>query len=707
MGLVSYKKGQIVHKLGEEVQTLELVLQGRISTSFGSQSLLFSKGDLLGLSEKAGSFYTMTFVAEEDTTVYSYPYEDEESIVSLIRNNGKISPTLAIAKVRNTLNYYYSCDAYYEELSGEYNAVQNVLSEYPILSKRAGRDSIDFSSVSEFDAPELSEILKPWQLDAIEALRENEQKLMVTYSLSPAIAAGAVLELSILDQSITKSIGELMAYQSAFHQATEAFQTEMEVISVYLNSKKTDTEDAGEDNSDGMPLLENAMDTILAFTGISGNRLLEIRKFIEAYKALDNRHGTTDDERRLRKSLTDAFMEMYTKAFLRDQIDPKQTPDEVKMFLWFGFIDEELAGAKNTETMYRILHSYKPDPEGRVYSIYEWLTMVYRGIKQPSKDEFGNDFEGALREAVTHGDITEAEMAKRLKNPEDRARFEIENMFRLGNRMTFGRITTYQPFFDAENTGMSLEKIFLSHERVNAVIDRIKGIDKYLFRRERVYYDDTIGIKNLNYYVEVLPTMILFPNAGERAGLWQEIEGKRRDSSARMLLPIFMTENLDKALVSLCGEFRWEITKTEQGVHWNDLRDPSLTAEYADYIQYYRKNRDLDQQAKEKVKKQIARSAGNLRRIFTSDYVVYIYSESNGSPLLNKVSRRILFTYAPFSKKSRDKLKSIALYKESLNRFENKNGEAIHLWQNIIRKLEHQDQTVPPEFYEQVEFLES
>ena len=96
MGLVSYKKGQIVHKLGEEVQTLELVLQGRISTSFGSQSLLFSKGDLLGLSEKAGSFYTMTFVAEEDTTVYSYPYEDEESIVSLIRNNGKISPTFTM-----------------------------------------------------------------------------------------------------------------------------------------------------------------------------------------------------------------------------------------------------------------------------------------------------------------------------------------------------------------------------------------------------------------------------------------------------------------------------------------------------------------------------------------------------------------------------------------------------------------------------------
>jgi hypothetical protein len=174
-----------------------------------------------------------------------------------------------------------------------------------------------------------------------------------------------------------------------------------------------------------------------------------------------------------------------------------------------------------------------------------------------------------------------------------------------------------------------------------------------------------------------------------------------------MLSPIFLVEDLMKSMVALCGEFRWEITKTEQGVHWNDLKDLSLTSEYNDYIQFYRKNRELNAEQKEKIKKQIQKAGSNLRREFVADYTVYMNSESNGSPMMNKVSRRILFTYCPFSKEYREKLKSIPMYQNELNKYETKTNEKLRPISNITKKLEHEGIEIPEVLKEQIEFLES
>lgn len=113
----------------------------------------------------------------------------------------------------------------------------------------------------------------------------------------------------------------------------------------------------------------------------------------------------------------------------------------------------------------------------------------------------------------------------------------------------------------------------------------------------------------------VIPVLFCFPNVGTRAALWQEIEGKKRDSKARMIMPIFLAEN-DMTFTALCGEYRWEITKTEQGVHWNDLKDLSLTSEYNDYIQFYKKNREFNTEQREKIKKQIQKAGSNLEELF-------------------------------------------------------------------------------------------
>jgi hypothetical protein len=224
-----------------------------------------------------------------------------------------------------------------------------------------------------------------------------------------------------------------------------------------------------------------------------------------------------------------------------------------------------------------MMQGYAPDPDGKIVTIYQWLNMIMDGEVQPSRNEFEQDFEAYLREMNMHGDITDAEYQKMLKEPKEKFKYELNNLFKMGNRMTFGRISSYQPFFDSVNCMTDLQKSFMSFEKVSDILERIKSIDKYIFRRDVEYSNPELDIKNLVIAKEVMPRVILFPNVGTRPALWQEIEGKRRDSHARMLSPIFLAEDLMKSMVALCGEYRWEITKTEQGVHWNDLKDLSLT----------------------------------------------------------------------------------------------------------------------------------
>ena len=54
-------------------------------------------------------------------------------------------------------------------------------------------------------------------------------------------------------------------------------------------------------------------------------------------------------------------------------------------------------------------------------------------------------------------------------------------------------------------------------------------------------------------------------------------------------VPVFTAVDLEDMMIETMGRYRWEICRKIQGVHWNDIREKSLTAEYCDYMQFYRK----------------------------------------------------------------------------------------------------------------------
>ena len=708
MALENYEAGKVIHSKDETVTTAELILKGTVSVYFCGQKMMLTQGSLIGLQETPQEKYNFTYTAEEPVQVYTYPFFEESSIQRIVENNAKISPALAAKAVRDTLNAFNIYYTFYENVSQEFEKLHAQIADYPVQCKKAGVQQKIFPGLLDISAPERNDLLQEWQVNLLESMKENEKKFMMNfYNAAPSVSVGTVLLMYELQVKIKTGIISLEQDLRIMSRESEEFKSEMKLLDMKLNALKQTMQLSGEDQDGEVQLIQNAMDIILSYSEIDKNKALNLKELVKQYKELPDRRSIIDSVRIIRKHLIDRFYELYPACFLKSRDNPMNIPVEVRMFLFFGFFDEELAGPKNTEILYRIITSYRPDEEGHVFTLYQWLTMIQNGTVVPSRNEFEQDYEAYMREQKLRGDITDLEYAEKIDDSKSKLMYEISNLFKMGNRMTFGKISSYQPFFDSCNVLMDLNNSYMSATKVNDAINTIISIDKSIFRREREYRDQKLGLKNIFVHVEVIPNIILLPNVGTRAALWQEIEGKKRDSKARMIMPIFLAEDMTKAFTSLCGEYRWEITKTEQGVHWNDLKDLSLTSEYNDYIQFYRKNRELNTEQRDKIKKQIQKAGSNLRRTFVSDYCVYINSESNGSPLMNRVARGILFAYCPFSLSYRERLKTSPIYGNELNKFEIKSQEKIHPILNIAKKLENQGIEVPKALSDEIEYMKS
>ena len=162
-----------------------------------------------------------------------------------------------------------------------------------------------------------------------------------------------------------------------------------------------------------------------------------------------------------------------------------------------------------------------------------------------------------------------------------------------------------------------------------------------------------------------------------------------------MMLSIFHMEDLTTTMIRLTGEFRWEMCKRIQGGRWNDASERSLTSEYFDYIQFYRKNPDLTSEAKEKLHTALQRAKNSFKEMFVRDYITWIMFEGTGSPRMNKVSRRILFTYCPFAAPVLEAMEANPLYTELLSRYKLVTAQKLHRLNGLQKKISASGQAVP------------
>lgn len=483
--------------------------------------------------------------------------------------------------------------------------------------------------------------------------------------------------LLIIDEIIDQINTIEKLFEDKIGSTVNVDRTRMEEIYYMLLSKNSGRKEQVENNfqysqSEMQQMTDDFTDSLKQIEQYGNRDVSKVEEFNElvlTFINLKDKFSTDDNSRVLRRKIMQNYYELYEAVFFKS-LEDKAAPAVVELFLKYGFLDERLLTKEQLKELY-YLDSQIPEGTGpcKVYNIKEWLTAIYKGEKQPSKNEFDLDYTDMLRDRKKKGEITEVQEKELLENQKEKVLYEITNMFRYNHRVVSGQISTFVPFIWGDNMVKGIQKLIVTSTVVNDAMKELLEIDYSVFHREAMYVNTEKGIAKEYVLMQVFPDILLMPTLGYNGVMWQEITGKRKTNEGRFVLPIFTELSVKDILVKVLGRFRWELCRSIQGSAWNNIKYKSLTSEYADYIQFYRKNRELSEEVKEKVKLQIQKGKGNYREIFVIDYEAWIKGEATGALRLNRVAREILATYCPFSKPIRDRIKGQPLFSDAMERF--------------------------------------
>ena len=91
------------------------------------------------------------------------------------------------------------------------------------------------------------------------------------------------------------------------------------------------------------------------------------------------------------------------------------------------------------------------------------------------------DYTDFLRSERAAGNITAQEEKNKLEDSKAKVEYELQNFFPPANKMTFGHISTYCPFFSSHNLIDHLAKGLLSATRLVQERENIRRSDYQIF----------------------------------------------------------------------------------------------------------------------------------------------------------------------------------------------------------------------------------
>jgi len=693
MQKIKLSKGQVLHKKGDVVRTLEIVLSGALMLTDGNGvEVRMDSGTLAGAIYQPKDLYTFDIVAVEESVLVVMDYRSVDSIAEAVLDTPAIAPVMAAASMDFSKGLLDSLGANEEAATELCKELKYNHTNYSFLCVKLGKEPEKFSFIEALAMPAHSKMGSSWQAEACKAFCAQREELKKSfYTMDAGFCVTTVMQASETGRQLRTALEAATAFISWTKAGAADFVREYYDV-------KSRTETGGTGDVKASPAITNALSAILAFAGVSSEVADAFRKSLKQYNEVEDRRAKSDEMRTLRADIAKNFYTVYEAAFFKS-LETSHIPVEVRMFFLFGFVDEVLAGEANTAELYNMAVRWEADPAGCIMPMYEWLVKIYKGEGIPSKNEFDNDWTGYLREAVRTSVMTQKQANELLDNKEEMIRFEIRNMFTSANRITNGRLASFVPVFCAQDVIRPLDKCLASPAAVQAALDKVTDIDFGCFYRPALAAYPDYKIPRFVYNLEVKPYIILMPNIGVRGVMWQEIEGANKVTPAHMVVSIFHVEELEETITRMCADFRWEMCRRIQGIRYADITDRSLTSEYIDYLQFYKKNGFLSNDMKEHIKLALQKARNDYKGVFVSDYTKYIQNEAFGLPRLNKIARDIIFRYCTLSKKFRASLAVNPQFGPLIDRWKQSQGAKLHglsLLQQKMRRLKPEEE-IPEE----------
>ncbi|HHX12506.1 MAG TPA: hypothetical protein GX731_06760 [Clostridiales bacterium] len=752
-------RGTTVFSEGESIFGIALVIKGRVLIHNEGVNVVVNSGAFLGVSDLYTGKYQSTYTALDDLILYVFSVNHIEELEQMLSTNSDYHGFMVASNNRmiddlNQINlglhkhwlrlYEFITDNYKEYLEdgtrrgyrartserfNELYLAENELEiieekiNYYIECKNIPKDVVkafysygnevtlyqveDQSSIINQQIEILKELSKGF-ITMVDCLYDDTDnclfQLVAGIAIDVVKAGGDTGEfISLLDKVIeevnkadhfidnmlgSKYKVDRNRMEEIYNMLLSGNQGSSSVSETYLKYSKEETEMILEE-------LSNSFQKIMAFGEIIGDRAREMNKNLLDYINLADRGSSDNSARTIRKNLTADYYELYKAVFIK-AYQLKKIPKIIDLFLRYGYSDERLLTNEQLFSLYFLTETEKTGP-CNVYDIKEWLTLIYEGKKDPSKNEFDMEYPEYINSLKRQGKVTDETMKDWLNNPEKRLDYEIQNMFRYNNRTSNGQISTFVPILHKDLLFNDFKRLQLNSEKVNNALEQLLLIDYSIFTKEVIYSNEKKNITKEYVVKQAYPDIILMPTVGSNGIMWQEITGKRRDSSARFLFPAFTDGNLFAMMVKVIGRFRWEMCRTIEGAAWNDIKNRSLTSEYFDYLQFYRRNKELSEERKVKIKKQIQKGRNNSREIFLLDYEQWIHYEAKGAIKLNKPIREMLATYCPFARELRERMIKQPLFEEAMARYQRDKLKKIRELESRFKYLERENVVIPEE----------
>lgn len=758
-------KGTDFYLEGDPVFSVAMVVKGRVRIHNDGVDITVGSGSFLGINDLYVGKFQCTYTAQDELLIYVFPLSRTEELETVLSSNKDYHGFMVATfyKLIYELDQIYQNmliageDIYHflREAYQEYQALSESIGQKTKQSERlhklqpAGsdleliRDRINFynecrnlpieavklfysygNAVTLYQVEDQINVVNQqleavkemagWFITLAECLVDNTDTSLfglITGMTKNLDKLSVDKLMDIMDSIIEKVNKAELVSERMLGRKLKVDRKKMEEVYHLLLTGDMGKNPAGnaqsshsqQEQEQALAEMKDSFSVILNYAGIDDSRAEEMKAVMQDFIQLKEKNSSEDHARSIRRKLSDNHYELYKPVFLKAHSEEK-IPRVIELFLKYGYSDENLLSKEQLAWLY-----YLPEEEPKqefcnIYNIYTWLSLIYEGQREPSKNEFDQEYPEMIAGLRKQGKLTEKEAQIWLTDPEKKVDYEIQNMFRYNNRTTNGQITSFVPVLHEDQFAYNVDRLQMTATKVDDAIAQILDIDYSLFDREVMYANQEKKIVKEYIIKRVYPDIILMPNVGTNGIMWQEIAGKRRDSAGRFLLPAFSETEIATLLTRIFGRYRWELCRTIEGSAWNDIKHKSLTSEYCDYIQFYRKNKDLSEEKKEKIKLQIQKGRNSSREIFVIDYEQWIAYESQGAVKLNKIVREIMATYCPFSKKIREQIKLQPLFEEAMARYYREKLKKVREIEGRHRLLQKDQIEITPELSETLSY---
>lgn len=753
----SIAKGTVIYEKGEPLESVALVLKGRVTVQASGVKVNLGSGNFLGMCDTELKVHSFTYIAMDDLVVYGLPIHNFEQACLLLDEKQQYRGLLVtsynfiisqLEKMRVRIK---------SEAEAAHEFIFQMYEEYLALVKSSGLVPETLPSMDRLEQQKPEELTLHPRLEyciqcsriPVDAQRNfysgnayvakeqyaDQCKVIPTLLESCRIYGewlGRVFRTMIMDEKNLFSLIGRMALslrksgqdeKVLVHMLDELMKKidETETIltdvagatpnldrgrmeKMYLALLSDDAQEIAVDDREDISVLNNSLTQILEYAPLEDGVADAFTEGVEAFLKLTDKFARVPEAAAVRKKLTSAFFVIYENVVKKSFRD-EHLPLAVRLFLRFGYVSEELLTADQLHALISLPDIDNESLECKVYTMPMWLKEIYEGRKNPSKDEFDTDYEEYLRKEAATGKRDPKTVQDTFMDPDQRLHFEVDKLLRYADRNVNGNISSFVPVLCSEGLYNKIENAVVTGAAINSEVHKLEKLDYSIFYREKLTSYVEVEIPNFGNIERYMPDFILFPVYGRNGVLWQDIEGRVKQTHARILLPSLFEQDLGQEILKLMAHFRWEKCRTDMGAQWNNYRYPSLTSEYTDYLQFYRKNTELTPEKKEKIKAQLQQCNNKHREVFAKDYQDWILREAAGAMRLNRINRNIMFTYCPFATEVAQGLLVQNAYQEAARRYMTERRKQEQTLTVVERKFEKNGKDFPEEIRKTRKYL--